>query len=171
MAILGMEQPEIIQIGDDLRLRKYDGNHDFALEWYQDEETVYLVDGNRVPYSVDRLNKMYEYLNEHGELYFIEVLEGDGYRPVGDVTFWKDDMPIVIGDKKYRGRKLGQRVIAALVERGKKLGYTSLHVEEIYEYNIASRKCFESVGFSAYEKTERGNRFVLPIENIAGSKE
>ena len=35
--IQGIEQPEIIQIDNTLRLRKYDGVHDFALEWYQDE--------------------------------------------------------------------------------------------------------------------------------------
>ena len=34
--IQGIEQPEIIQIDNTLRLRKYDGVHDFALEWYMD---------------------------------------------------------------------------------------------------------------------------------------
>ena len=33
MAIQGIEQPDILQIDDALRLRKYDGAHDFALEW------------------------------------------------------------------------------------------------------------------------------------------
>ena len=32
MAIQGIEQPEVIQIDESLRLRKYDGVHDFALE-------------------------------------------------------------------------------------------------------------------------------------------
>ena len=31
--IQGIEQPEIIQIDNTLRLRKYDGVHDFAEEW------------------------------------------------------------------------------------------------------------------------------------------
>ena len=69
--IQGTEQPEIIQSNDSLRLRKYDGVHDFALAWYQDEETVWLVDGNRNPYTMERLNGMYRYLNNAGELYFI----------------------------------------------------------------------------------------------------
>ena len=102
MAILGIEQPDVIQIDDTLRLRKYDGNHDFALAWYQDEETVWLVDGNRNPYTVERLEGMYRYLNNAGELYFIEVLENGIYKPIGDVTFWQQDMPIVIGDPNYR---------------------------------------------------------------------
>ena len=49
MAIEGVEQPAVLQVDDEIRLRKYDGVYDFAFGWYQDEETVYLVDGVRVP--------------------------------------------------------------------------------------------------------------------------
>ena len=43
MPIYGVEQPEILQVDDDIRLRKYDGIYDFAFEWYQDEETVHPI--------------------------------------------------------------------------------------------------------------------------------
>ena len=163
MAIQGIEQPEIIQIDDALRLRKYDGVHDFALTWYQDEETVWLVDGKRNLYTPERLNGMYRYLNEAGELYFIEVCENGAYKPVGDVTFWQEDMPIVIGDPDYRGKGIGRRVISALIARGKELGYDHLAVEEIYDWNIGSRRCFESVGFVACEKSEKGSSYRLAL--------
>lgn len=107
---------------------------------------------------------MYEYLDKQGELYFIEVLDGDMFKPIGDVTFWQYDMPIVIGDKAYRGKGIAKQVIRALIQRGKTLGYTKVYVNEIYEFNIASRKCFESMGFEVCEKTEKGNRFVLKVE-------
>ena len=161
MAIQGIEQPALIQIDESLRLRKYDGVHDFALEWYQDEETVYLVDGKRDPYTMERLGGMYRYLNNAGELYFIEDLENGTYKPIGDVTFWQEDMPIVIGDRNYRGRKIGRRVVSALVKRGVALGYDHLEVGEIYDWNEGSRRCFESVGFQAYEKTEKGAKYRL----------
>ena len=163
MAIQGIEQPEMIQIDDALRLRKYDGVHDFALGWYQNEETVWLVDGKRNPYTPERLNGMYRYLNEAGELYFIEVCENGAYKPVGDVTFWQEDMPIVIGDPAYRGKGIGRKVISALIERGKELGYDHLTVEEIYDWNIGSRRCFESAGFVACEKSEKGSLYRLTL--------
>ena len=163
MAIQGIEQPALIQIDESLRLRKYDGVHDFALEWYQDEETVYLVDGKRDPYTMERLGGMYRYLNNAGELYFIEVLENGTCKPIGDVTFWQEDMPIVIGDQNYRGKKIGRRVVSALVERGKELGYDHLEIGEIYGWNEASRRCFESMGFVAYEKTEKGSKYRLTL--------
>ena len=156
MAIQGIEQPALIHVDESLRLRKYDGVYDFALAWYQDEETVYLVDGKRNPYTMSRLKGMYEYLNNAGELYFIEVFENDTYKPIGDVTFWQEDMPIVIGDPNYRGKGIGRRVILALIQRGKMLGYDRLEVGEIYDWNEGSRRCFESVGFTAYRKTEKG---------------
>ena len=163
MAIQGIEQPEIIQIEDNLRLRKYDGAHDFALAWYQDEETVWLVDGSRNPYTVERLNGMYRYLNNAGELYFIEVCEKGTYKPIGDVTFWQEDMPIVIGEPAYRGKGIGRKVISALIERGRSLGYDHLAVGEIYDWNEGSRRCFESVGFVCYEKLEKGSSYRLPF--------
>ena len=161
MAIHGIEQPAIIRIDDSLRLRKYDGVHDFALEWYQDADMVWLVDGIRKPYTMERLDRMYHYLNSAGELYFIEFLDSGIYKPIGDVTFWQDDMPIVIGDPHYRGKGIGRKVISALIKRGKELGYNYLAVAEIYDWNDASRRCFEHVGFTACKRSEKGNAYRL----------
>lgn len=86
MAIFGMEQPGGIPIGETLRLRKYDGEFDFALIRYQDPELVWLVDGKREPYDRDLLSRMYRYLNNAGELYFIEVLIGGRFTPIGYVS-------------------------------------------------------------------------------------
>lgn len=163
MAIQGIEQPAVIQIDESLRLRKYDEVYDFALEWYQDEDMVYMVDGARSTYDMDRLTRMYEYLNKVGELYFIEILENERFKPIGDVTFWQDDMPIVIGDAHYRGKGIGRKVISALVQRGRSLGFGYVSVGEIYDWNEPSRRCCESVGFRAYEKTEKGSKYRLTL--------
>ena len=163
MPIAGVVQPEIIPVDDALRLRKFDGVFDFALDWYQDRETVYLVDGVRAPYTPEKLERMYRYLDARGELYFIECREGKGYRPIGDVTFWQEDLPIVIGDSRFRGRGVGGRVLAALIRRGRELGYPRLYVQDIYDDNTASRRCFERAGFRPCGKTERGHRYCLEL--------
>lgn len=163
MPIPGIVQPDILPVSDRLRLRKYDGVFAFALPWYLDTETVYLVDGVRGPYSMEKLERMYNYLDRHGELYFIEAAEEDGFRPIGDVTFWQEDMPIVIGDKTYRGKNIGGQVILALKERGRALGYNQLYIQEIYDYNTASQRCFEKAGFRPIEKTEKGKRYMTEL--------
>ena len=94
MAIPGVQQPDLLPIGHGLRLRKYDGVYAFALPWYQDEDLLFLVDGKRTPYTLEKLGEMYTYLDRHGELYWIEILEGGAYRPIGDVTFSQEDMPL-----------------------------------------------------------------------------
>lgn len=164
MPIAGILQPEIIPVDDTLQLRKFDGDYDVALPWYQDRETVWLVDGKEDPYTPARIKGMYDYLNAHGELYWIEYRQEGTFTPIGDVTFWQEDMPIVIGEKALRGKGIGRRVVAALCRRARELGYQKIYVDEIYDFNTGSRRCFESVGFVPYEKTERGARYVLELE-------
>ena len=40
MPIKNINQPEIITINTELRLRKFDNKYSFAFDWYQDEDTV-----------------------------------------------------------------------------------------------------------------------------------
>ena len=159
MAIEGVEQPDYIQIEETLRLRRYDGTADFALPWYQDEDMVYLVDGVRKAYGREYMYGMYTCLDAHGELYFIEALADGAWVPIGDVAFSRADMPIVIGEPAYRGRGLGRKVVRALMDRGRQLGFEKLGVGEIYDWNDASIRCFTACGFAPVERTERGWRY------------
>ena len=74
-------------------------------------------------------------------------------------------MPIVIGDPKYRRKGIGKKVISALAERGRELGYDKIYVREIYKFNLASQKCFESAGFKLYEETDGGYSYVLDLKD------
>ena len=163
MPIYGIKQPETIEIDERLRLRKFYASFEFALPWYTNVNTVYMVDGKREPYDTKKLAVMYEYLDKAGELYFIEYKFTDNFRPIGDVTFSAKDMPIVIGDISCRNKGIGRKVISRLIMRGRELGYDKLYVDEIYDWNIPSQKCFASVGFTPYEKTERGQRYMMKL--------
>lgn len=48
---------------------------------------------------------MYSYLDAHGELYFIEWKENGVWVPIGDVTFWQEDLPIVIEQRSTVAEK------------------------------------------------------------------
>lgn len=164
MPIENVCQPDIITINTELRLRKFDNDYSFALDWYQDEDTLKLIDGlDAKRYDFDKLKRMYDYLNKMGELYFIEIIDDNEFIPIGDVTFWRDDMPIVIGDKNYRGKGISKKVIKTLIQRAIELGYQEIKVREIYIYNIASQKLFESVGFKKAGNTSNGFSYILVI--------
>lgn len=164
MPIINIKQPEVIQIDDILRLRKFDNNYEFALKWYQHKETVKLVDGVESTYDYDQLSRMYHYLNDKGELYFIEIYESGKYITIGDVTFWNEDMPIVIGDCRYRHKGIGKKVVEALIKRGRELGYNELFVREIYDFNLGSINLFKNLGFKAYKDTEKGKSYRLELK-------
>lgn len=164
MEISKYTQPEYINIDETLRLRRFDNKYDFALSWYEDDETLKLVDGkDSTPYDIEKLTRMYKYLNNKGELYFIEIKEHSKYIPIGDVTFWQEDMPIVIGDKHYRGKGIGYKVIMALIQRAKMLGYDEIYVNEIYTYNIASQRTFEKAGFEKYKENSKGYSYKIKL--------
>ena len=159
MAIEGVKQPDILPIDETLRLRRYDGDCAFALAWYQDAETLMLVDGRPDPYDMDKLCRMYQYLERQGELYFIELWQDGSFVPIGDVTFWQEDMPIVIGRRELRGRKIGSRVVGALLQRAAVLGYDEVWVREIYDFNEGSKRLFEGEGFRPVQRTKKGWRY------------
>lgn len=167
MGIPDVEQPNDINIDDTLRLVKFDGNYDnnfeMALNGHQDLETVWLLDGDEVPYTLELLEKMYTWLNENGELYFIETYKGDKYEAIGDVTFSQKDMPIIIWDKTHRNKGIATKVIKKLIERARELGYEKLEVEEIFNWNEASMKSFMNNGFKPFKKTETGQSYKLRL--------
>ena len=156
MAIEGVEQPKLLEINKYLWLRKYDGYLDFALIWHQDLELVWLIDGDQECYSLDLLNRMYDYLSKNGECYFIEIFEDDQFIPIGDLTLFADDFAIAIGDKRYWKKRIGTKVLHRMIERAREVGLEEILVEEIYDWNLGSRKLFEKCGFEAVENTQKG---------------
>ena len=163
MPIENIKQPEVLPVSDTLRLRKYDNNHDFALAWYLDPETVWLVDGDKDIYTPELLNKMYTHQDTHGELYFIEFRENDSWKPIGDVCLSLDDFAIVIGEKDFRGKGVGRAVVSALVDRARALGWEKVRVGDVYDFNDGSRRMFTSLGFREEAKTAKGRSYILPL--------
>ncbi len=63
------------------------------------------------------------------------------------MTLKEENPPIAIGVAKYRGVGIGRRVMLAIIARARELGIKRFHNTRIYDYNIASRKLVESLGF------------------------
>ena len=157
---------KIIQIDDSLRLVPYflADHRDAALAWYQDVDLVELVDGIRIPYSLEKLNAMYSYLERHGDLFWIEFREKEGWFPIGDITLSQNNLPIVIGNPTYQHQGLGYKVLKVLIDLARQRGWTELKVQEIYTFNPISRRCFESLGFMESRRTESGVGFLLKLD-------
>ena len=82
MAIGAFEQPELIEINNTLRLRKFDGRYELFLPGYQNS-TVYqnsegIIDESKIP-DLAYVEGMCKYLVNTGELYHIEVKESGNF--------------------------------------------------------------------------------------------
>lgn len=144
--------PDHLPVDDELRLRAYAGEPDvdLAWPWYQDPETVALVDGPDSPtYARDRVAARFTALSAKGELYLVERRTSAGrWETVGDVTLAPDTLPIVVAPQ-WRGQGIGHRVLLRLVDRARALGWTELHVREVYAGNKAAERLFTGIGFVA----------------------
>lgn len=126
----------------DLCLVKYFPAYKLTLSWYEDKETVKMVDNSETPYDLDQLERMYEYLNKKGKLFYIAYKNN----LVGDCAIFDDNMVAIVISKEYRGRKIGSKVLDKLISyaRENELPYLKA---EIYGFNQISKKLFKSKGF------------------------
>lgn len=133
-----------------IRLRPYGGEDDVdtAWPWYQDLETVRLIDGEGArPYTRDQVRSMYEALGAQGEVYMIEQRSSSGaWEVIGDVTLAPHTLPIVLRTE-VRGHRVGRLVIDALIDRARSLGWSELQVREILPGNSRSAALYRSLGF------------------------
>ena len=158
MALQEFEQPEIIEIHDTLRLRKYDGHFELFLPGYQDpvvyQNSEGIFDESRIP---DRgyVQGMCSYLARVGELYYIEAKEKDTYVPIGDVTVKDENPPIAIWMDAYRGKGIGRLVMQTVMDRLKELGFSKITGTTVYQWNTASQKLHEGLGFRRVSEDEK----------------
>ena len=158
MALKEFEQPEIIDINDSLRLRKYDGRFDLFLPGYQNpvvyQNSEGIFDENRIP-NLSYVKGMCTYLAKVGELYYIEAKERDIYIPIGDVTIKEENPPIAIWVDACRGKGIGKLVMQTVIDRLRELGFAKITGSTVYQWNTASQKLHEGLGFRRVSENEK----------------
>ena len=158
MSTSQIQQPNIIDIDCMIRLRKpIEEEYILALPWYQNPEVLYYSEGQNVkPYDMETIRRMYKYLRNIGELYFIEAFEDYKWVAIGDVTLSEENMPIVLGNEKFWGKGIGKKVIGRLIDRAKRIKLDRIYIPTIYKYNARSSNLFKSFGFiKVFENDEK----------------
>ena len=166
MPFTDIEQPEIIHIDHTVRLRKYDGNHQIAIPWYQDEVVRRFSEGvedANILLDATYVSRKLDWLNTMGEVYFIEAVVNDDYLPIGVVTLKEDNPPIEIGNPRYRGKGIGKKVMKALLNRAREIGIKKIYNTGCYEDNIACQKMLEAVGFTLAQHDQKERRKIFEI--------
>lgn len=153
-------------VDETTRLRSlHESDIDHALAWYADPVVLNgtIAPGRTEPCSRDMIVAMYDDLSYESDFYIIEVLKDKTWIPIGDVTLANDCMPIVIGEREYRGKGLSKKVMQRLLEFAREKGLSEINVKEIYRTNTASIKLFEGLGFKKVAETPNGHSYKITL--------
>ena len=85
--------------------------YEIALPWYQDAELCHHVDNQNRIYDLPILKNMYQYLDSHGDLFYI------GYKGIlcGDVCLQTSGEISIVVCKEYQNRHIGRTVIGKIL--------------------------------------------------------
>ena len=134
------------KVDDDICLVPYYPNEDIAIAWYQDKEVCKQVDNIDDVYSLDRLRAMYNYLNTHGECFYIQY-KGN---LIGDISLQDTSEIAIVVCKEYQNQHIGRRCVLDMIKLAKEKGMSRIKAN-IYSFNKQSQRMFQSIGFQPSE--------------------
>ncbi len=138
---------EEIIIENNLKLISYFPNQEITLKWYQDLDVCKQVDNIDIPYTIERLDAMYNYLSSNGDCYYIEF----NNTLVGDVSIFNDNEIAIVISKEFQNQHIGRKCINQMILLAKAKGIKELKAT-IFSFNKQSKKMFEAVGFKQVDK-------------------
>lgn len=129
-------------IDEEIKLIPYYRNDEVSFPWYQDLDVCKQVDNRDEPYDLELLHNMYDYLNAHGDCYYIE------YKGVlvGDVSLRDNAEIAIVVCKEYQNRHIGRRCVLDILKLAREKGMDRVKAN-IYSFNGQSQFMFQSVGF------------------------
>ena len=142
-------------VDGEITLVPYYPNYKASLPWYQDAELCHQVDNQNRIYDLSILKNMYEYLNTHGDLFYIEC-EGT---LCGDVCLQASGEISIVVCKEYQNRHIGRAVIGKILELAREKDCPECFAE-IYSFNAQSQAVFRSIGFVQKD----AEMFVYPLK-------
>lgn len=138
---------EEIIIENNLKLISYFPNQEITLKWYQDLDVCKQVDNIDIPYTIERLDAMYNYLSSNGDCYYIEF----NNTLLGDVSIFNDNEIAIVISKEFQNQHIGRKCINQMILLAKAKGIKELKAT-IFSFNTQSKKMFEAVGFKQVDK-------------------
>lgn len=129
-------------VNEKINLIPFYKNEKVAIDWYQDIDLLKQVDNVDEPYTIEKLNRMYSYLDTHGDCFYIEYEK----TLVGDITLCDDGEISIVICRDYQNKHIGRKCVLDMIELAKEKGFNRVYAK-IYSFNAQSQKMFQRVGF------------------------
>ena len=136
-------------VDEEIVLVRYYPNYKTTLAWYQDLDLCKQVDNRDTVYDLELLKCMYNYLNKHGDLFYIKYKN----RLCGDVCLQPSGEVNIVIAKPFQNKHIGRRVVNEIIQLAKEKDIQELHAE-IYTFNTQSQKMFQSIGFKKVDEEQ-----------------
>lgn len=129
-------------VDEKIKLIPFYKNEMVAIDWYQDKDLVKQVDNVEEAYTIEKLNRMYSYLDTHGDCFYIEYEK----ILVGDITLCDDGEISIVICRDYQNKHIGRKCVFDMIELAKEKGFNRIYAK-IYSFNAQSQKMFQKIGF------------------------
>jgi RimJ/RimL family protein N-acetyltransferase len=130
-------------IDSEITLVPYYPDPETTLPWYQDRDLVKQVDNADEPYTLEKLDRVYNFLNTHGACFYIRYCG----ELAGDVTLRDNAEICIVVAPAFQNRHIGRRCIADMLALAAEKGFSEVKAN-IYSFNAQSRRMFAAAGFT-----------------------
>ncbi len=143
-----------------IKLEKFTENDfDYLISWINNEEDLIQFAGTIFTFPLTK-DQLYKYLVNPNSNAF-KVIYGRENIPIGhaEIFIANNNIPklcrIIIGNKIYRGKGLGQQIVKELLNISfNKFAATRVELN-VFDWNQSAIKCYERVGFKINNSTQK----------------
>jgi RimJ/RimL family protein N-acetyltransferase len=143
-----------------ISLEKFSANDFYNLiSWINNEEDLIQFAGTMFTYPLSE-EQLYKYIANPNVNAFKVLHEEEGF-PIGhsEIFIGSDNIPrlcrILIGNKNYRGKGLGQQLVKELLKICFNKFKSSRVELNVFDWNKSAIKCYEAVGFKLNPNKKR----------------
>lgn len=148
-----------------INLRKIiSSDKNYFAKWWRDKELLKFTSGILKLISDKEVDKYFQaILNGKDDYNFIILADG---KIIGHISLakrrngWRETQ-IVIGEKEYWGKGIGQKAIKLLIRKAKKDGISKIYLE-VRQNNLRAIRSYEQCGFRKVKTVKYPKNKYLP---------
>lgn len=121
----------------------------YFAKWWRDKELTDLTSGDHTPMADEEIKKQIrEMANDKSAHHWMICVDGKivGHINLNRIDNKKAEMQIVIGEKEYWGKGIGEQAGTQVIQEAKNLSFNKIYIE-VRPENSRAISLYENLGF------------------------